>query len=122
MIINAEGSRKSAPLCIAAKKKEDGMTLSELLTALSSNTNVNITLMDDADNQLITFNAAGYGAVESDLGTRKVKRIKISSGTSVVISVEDAETTEPTTDPTSDPSSDPSDDPSNPSGDPSGDP
>ncbi len=98
------------------------MTLSELLTALSSNTNVNITLMDDADNQLITFNAAGYGAVESDLGTRKVKRIKISSGTSVVISVEDAETTEPTTDPTSDPSSDPSGDPSNPSGDPSGDP
>lgn len=99
------------------------MVLSELLTAISNNTNVNVTLMDDSDNALITFNAAGYGAVKSDLGTRRVKRIKISSGTSVTISVEDAETTDPATDPTSDPGTDPSGDPSNdPSGDSAGNP
>lgn len=69
------------------------MILSDLLAALSSNTGVSITLMDDNDNALITFNAAGYGAVESDLGSRKIKRIKINTANSVTISVEDAETT-----------------------------
>ena len=97
------------------------MTLAEILAALSSNTNVNITLTDDQDNQLITFNAAGFAAVESDLGTRKVKRIKINSGTAVTIPLEAPDNS--TTDPSSDPSGDPSSDPSGgPSGDPSGDP
>lgn len=71
------------------------MILSDVLAALSNNTGVNITLMDDSDNTLITFNAAGYGAVESDLGTRNVKRIKINTANSVTVSIEDAETTNP---------------------------
>lgn len=74
------------------------MILSDLLVALSNNMDVNITLMDDSDNKLITFNASGYGAVESDLGNRKVKRIKIEPALSVVIAIED-----PENDPTGDP-------------------
>lgn len=84
------------------------MILSETLAALSNNTNLNITLMDDQDNQLITFNAVGYPSVESDLGTRTVKSIKVSSGTAVVISLKEANNS---SDPTGDPSSDPSGDP-----------
>lgn len=95
------------------------MILSETLAALSNNTAVNITLLDDADNQVITFNAAGYAAVESDLGTRKVKRIKINSGTSVAISMEAADNSNPSGNPDSTDPSDPSGDSS---GDPSGDP
>lgn len=73
-------------------RKEQTMKLTDLLAALSSNANVNVTLIDGNDNPMITFNAAGYGAVENDLGTRTVKRIKITSGTAVTISIEDAET------------------------------
>ena len=36
------------------------MTLSALLAALSSNSNVNITLMESNDTQLITFAVGGY--------------------------------------------------------------
>lgn len=95
------------------------MILSEILAALANNASVNITLVDDEDNQVVTFNAAGYGAIESELGERKVKRIKINSGISVSISMEAADNS---ADP-SNPSTDPSDpDPSDPSTDPSGDP
>jgi hypothetical protein len=66
------------------------MTLSQLLAALSNNTGVNIILLDDEDNQLITFGAAGYASLESDLGTRVVKRVKINNAKEVVISIEDA--------------------------------
>ena len=65
------------------------MKLSDLLAALSNNTGVNIVLMDDTDNQLITFGAAGYASLESDLGDRIVKRVKISNAKEVVISLED---------------------------------
>ena len=66
------------------------MTLAQLLAALSNNTGVNIILLDDADKQLITFGAAGYASLESDLGTRVVKRIKINNAKEVEISIEDA--------------------------------
>lgn len=68
------------------------MKLSDLLAALSNNENVDVTLLDSKDIKLITFNAAGYVAVESELGKRIVRRIKITSATNVFISVEDAET------------------------------
>lgn len=95
------------------------MFLSEILAALANNTNVNITLMDDQDTQVVTFNAGGYGAIESDLGSRTVKRIKINSGTSISISMEAANSTgDPSTDPT-----EPTDpDPTEPNSDPSGNP
>lgn len=98
------------------------MLLKDLLAALSNNSTLSITLIDDNDNILITFNAAGYNTISSDLGERKVKRVKIVSTTSVTIAVEDAENnTTPTTDDTntdpdntnpSNPTTDP--DPSNP--------
>ncbi len=92
------------------------MKLSELLAALSSN-KISITIMDENDNALITFDAAGYGAVESDLGDRKVGVVKINTATAVTISIKAAENS--TTDPANDPGTDPTD-PSG--GDPSGDP
>lgn len=69
------------------------MKLADLLAALSNNENVDVTLLDSKDIKLITFNAAGYVAVESELGKRTVKRIKITSATNIFVSVEDAETT-----------------------------
>ena len=87
--------------------------LIDLLKALSSNTNINIRLLDDNDITLIEFPATYYKSIESDLGSREVKRIKFltpsysSEGLIMVISVEDAvaeaETTEdptPTPEPT----------------------
>lgn len=65
------------------------MILSDVLVALSVNANVNIVLVDDADNQLITFNAAGYASIESDLGARAVKNIKINNAKEVIVSIKD---------------------------------
>ena len=65
------------------------MTLSELLIALSGNKDLFVSLLDDNDNPIITFDAAGYAAVENDLGTRVVKRIKINGITKVSVSLED---------------------------------
>lgn len=53
------------------------MTLSALLVALSGNEGQFITLVDGETN-LITFNAAGYASVESDLGERTVDSIVIA--------------------------------------------
>lgn len=89
------------------------MILSETLEALSNNTNVNITLTDNQDIQLITFNAAGYEVIESDLGSRRVKSLKINSSTSVTVSLKEADNSNPSGDPS---------DPSDPSSDPTGDP
>lgn len=107
---------RSLPLFLHPVKEGYIMTLIETLAALSNNTNVNITLVDDQDNQLITFNAVGYQSVESDLGARVVKYIKVSSGTLLTIALKEANGN------TGDPSSDPSGNPSDPSGDPSSDP
>lgn len=63
------------------------MILIDLLAALSSNTNVNITLMDSNDTALITFGASGYGSIESDLGSRTVDTIKVNGSTSLTISL-----------------------------------
>ena len=67
------------------------MTLSQALAALAGNAAVNITLIDDNDVVLITFGAAGYASIESDLGTKVVKYIKISSAKEVVIAIKDPE-------------------------------
>lgn len=67
------------------------MILSDLLAALSNNTGASITLVDSADNKIITFNASGYEAVEGDITSRTVKSVKIVSGTAVSIAIEDAE-------------------------------
>lgn len=65
------------------------ITLSDLLAALANNTTASITLLDSADNKIITFNAAGYEAVEGDITARKVKSIKVASAQSINITIED---------------------------------
>lgn len=67
------------------------MTLQALLVALANNTTVNITLLDAEGNVLITFGAAGYGSIESDLGTRVVKRITVKGAKDLAVMIEDAE-------------------------------
>jgi len=66
------------------------MILSDLLVALANNQKLYITLNDKSGNELITFKAAGYTSVESDLGAREVNRIKIDSPNAVAITLEDA--------------------------------
>lgn len=66
------------------------MVLSDLLVALASNQKLYLALMDKEGNALITFNAAGYESVESDLGSRVVNKITVDSTTLVSIVLEDA--------------------------------
>jgi hypothetical protein len=85
------------------------MKLADLLAALSSNTNTSIVLLDSNDNEMITFKAAGYASVNSELGEREVKRIKIATPSysvtsiSIRISVEDAANNDPTPEPDPEP-------------------
>lgn len=65
------------------------MTLSQALAALAGNAAVNITLIDDNDVVLITFGAAGYASIESDLGAKVVKYIKVNTAKEVVIAIKD---------------------------------
>lgn len=66
------------------------MALSDLLVALANNAKLYLTLVDSSDVELITFRADGYANIESDLGSRVVKRITLESLNSVKISLEDA--------------------------------
>jgi len=66
------------------------MTLTQLLVALANNAKLYITLTDKEGVALITFNAAGYQSVESDLGSRVVKKITIGSPAEVSVMLEDA--------------------------------
>ena len=54
------------------------MALSDLIVALNDNDKLYITLID-GDAELISFNAAGYASVESDLGARTVDKIVVDS-------------------------------------------
>ena len=54
------------------------MALSDLLVALANNSKLFVTLID-GDSELISFNAAGYASVESDLGARTVDKIVVDS-------------------------------------------
>lgn len=66
------------------------MQLSELLVALSGNVSLYLTLTNETEGELITFNAGGYASVENDLGERDVKTITVESRNSVNIDLEDA--------------------------------
>ena len=66
------------------------MALTDLLVALKDNAKLYITLTDKESNVLITFNAAGYQSVESDLGARVVKKITIGSPSEISVMLEDA--------------------------------
>lgn len=66
------------------------MVLSDVLKALSGNVSLNVTLIDNDDNTLITFGVVGFAGVESDIQAREVKKIKIESSTSAIITIDDA--------------------------------
>ncbi len=68
------------------------MKLIDLLTALGEdnlNPKVDVTILDNDDKLLITYGSGGYASVESDLGTKKVKRIKVNSASLVTVSISD---------------------------------
>ena len=60
------------------------MTLSDLLVALSGNTDQCITLVD-GENELIPFKAGGYESIESDITARTVDKIVISDPRTIKI-------------------------------------
>ena len=83
------------------------MKLIDLLTAIGKdnvNPKVNVTVYDNDNNALITYNAGGYSWVESELGPKKVKKVQIASVQliNVFIDNEDEPDSEPS--PTPDPS------------------
>lgn len=68
------------------------MKLIDVLTALGTgniNPKVDVTILDNTDNVLITYGSGGYASVESDLGNRVVKQIKINSATLVTVAISD---------------------------------
>ena len=67
------------------------MTLIQLLTALKGNENLNITLQDKEQNNLITFGAPGYLQIENDLGARVVDVVWITSLNHITIVINDQE-------------------------------
>lgn len=56
----------------------DGVTLEKLLNLLNKNLNLTLTIIDN-DEQIITFNAAGSGAIDVILGIRIVERIGVEA-------------------------------------------
>lgn len=66
------------------------MILADVLKAMANNENVNITLVDNEEKNLITFGASGYQSVEADVTARAVKKIKIESISHVKIYIDDA--------------------------------
>jgi Flp pilus assembly CpaF family ATPase len=91
------------------------MKLGELLEALGANganPDVNVTIIDNNDVKLITYNAAGYGSIESDLSAKKVKKIQINTMTSVTVYIDNDDV--PDSEPTPDPEPTPEPDPDNP--------
>ena len=64
------------------------MTLANLLPVLAGNNVLNITLLDKTGKSIITFNAAGYQAIEDDLGAYTVTSIGVLSSSAINISVE----------------------------------
>lgn len=65
------------------------MKLSDVLKALAGNENLTITLVDSDSVKLISFNAAGYESVESDLQEHEVKRIQLTNTKEVTIVIGD---------------------------------
>ena len=63
------------------------MTLSDTMTALAGNPAVNISIIDAEGEVLITYLAPGYGAIESDLGSRIVKSITVRGAKDLAITL-----------------------------------
>ena len=75
------------------------MKLIDLLTAMGKddiNPKVSVTVYDDENLPLITYNAGGYAYVESELGTKKVKKFQIASAQLVNVYISDEDENTPT--------------------------
>jgi hypothetical protein len=66
------------------------MTLTDALASLAGNLNLNVSLVDSDDTEMIRFNAAGYQNIESDLFSRTVDSITINSSSIVTIKLASA--------------------------------
>lgn len=66
------------------------MTLTDTLASLAGNLNLNVSLVDSDDTEMIRFNAAGYQNIESDLFSRIVDSITINSSSIVTIKLASA--------------------------------
>lgn len=66
------------------------MTLTDALASLAGNLNLNVSLVDSDDTEMIRFNAAGYQNIESDLFSRIVDSITINSSSIVTIKLASA--------------------------------
>ena len=78
------------------------MKLIDLLTAMGRdniNPKVNVTVFDNDNNSLITYNAGGYSWVESDLGPKKVKKVQIASAQLVNVFIDKEDDNSSTPDP-----------------------
>jgi hypothetical protein len=79
------------------------MKLIDLLTAMGKdniNPKVSVTVYDDENVALITYNSGGYSWIESDLGPKKVKKVQIASAQLVNVYIDDQDDTNVTPDPT----------------------
>lgn len=61
------------------------MKLIDTLKALANNNGLSITLINKNEETLVTFNAAGYMSIESDLQNLEVVKIKIVSSKEVTL-------------------------------------
>jgi len=75
------------------------MTLSATLEALSVNEKLNVTILNLAEQPLITFNAPGYESIEDDLGPYPVLEIRVKAGNAVSIKLGDEPNLTPDPDP-----------------------
>jgi len=66
------------------------MTLTDALASLAGNLNLNVSLVDSDDTEMIRFNAAGYQNIESDLFNRIVDSITINSSSIITIKLASA--------------------------------
>lgn len=74
------------------------MKLIDLLTAMGKdnvNPKVSVTVFDDNDVALITYQSSGYAYVESDLGSKKVKKVKITSAQLVDVYIDNEDDPDP---------------------------
>ena len=90
------------------------MKVSELLPKLVKNEDYVITIADEDNRNIITFNPTGYIGLSAELNDRTVEEISIVDTKKIIkISLEAVEE-EPDPEPTPDPDPEPTPDPSNP--------
>ena len=89
------------------------MTLADLLEKTSVNPELKVRIINDDGTDIITFNAAGYSAVNEELNAREVEKIIFADDTKLIkvylkaLPPEPDPEPEPTPDPEPEPGTDP---------------